>query len=169
MNLATRQARVVTSAHITPTDLTRAVGAAGFPARTLWDTIREDTRVVLDVQGLKVLHTMPIDYLCGMPIWSFRGESKGRMITVNSAVTSRNPFQLFFENVFQLFIVLRLTGLSCAVFWSIRPSLLDRRSHCQPAAWFHDGTGGTSPLYICIIFTVGCVAKHVLRASGYNL
>lgn len=56
VNLVTRQARVVTSAHghVTPTDLTRAMEAAGFPARTLWDTIREGTRVVLDVQGLKV-------------------------------------------------------------------------------------------------------------------
>lgn len=56
VNLATRQARVVTSArgNATPTNLTRAVEAAGFPARTLWDTTREGKRVVLDVQGLKV-------------------------------------------------------------------------------------------------------------------
>lgn len=57
VNLATRQARAVTATHghVAPTDLTRAVEAVGFPARTLWDTKREDTRVVLDVQGLKVL------------------------------------------------------------------------------------------------------------------
>lgn len=58
VNLATRQARVVIVAngHETPTALTRAAEAAGFPARKLWDTIREDTRMVLDVQGLKVSH-----------------------------------------------------------------------------------------------------------------
>ena len=79
MNLATRQARVVTSAcgHVSPTDLTRAVEAAGFPARTLWDTFREGSRVVLDVQGLKV----PLWQL----IWCSRGVvEKGQMMIVST-------------------------------------------------------------------------------------
>ena len=61
MNLATSQAHVVTVAHgrtkPSPTELTEAAKAAGFPARELWVTNREERRVVLDVQGLKVLDT----------------------------------------------------------------------------------------------------------------
>ncbi|CAM9270208.1 unnamed protein product, partial [Laminaria digitata] len=57
VNLATRQARVVTvvKAGLTPSaaELARIIESTGFPARVLWDTVREDTRVVLDVQGLK--------------------------------------------------------------------------------------------------------------------
>lgn len=58
MNLATRQARVVTvlDGDLTPSgaELARITESTGFPARVLWDTARENTRVVLDVQGLKV-------------------------------------------------------------------------------------------------------------------
>lgn len=58
VNLATRQAHVVTvvKAGLTPSaaELARIIESTGFPARVLWDTVREDTRVVLDVQGLKV-------------------------------------------------------------------------------------------------------------------
>ena len=58
MNLATRQARVVTVANkdSTPSaaELVRITDSAGYPARVLWDTARELTHVVLDVRGLKV-------------------------------------------------------------------------------------------------------------------
>lgn len=56
--MATRQARVVTVLNegLTPSasELAKIAGSTGFPARVLWDTARENTRVVLDVQGLKV-------------------------------------------------------------------------------------------------------------------
>ncbi|CAN0081757.1 unnamed protein product, partial [Scytosiphon promiscuus] len=57
VNLATSQASVTTvgDGNSPPhsTELIAASKAAGFPARELWDTMREEARVFLDVQGLK--------------------------------------------------------------------------------------------------------------------
>ncbi len=73
VNLATSQAHVVTVAHghakRSSTELTGAAKAAGFPARELWVTDREDRRVVLDVQGLKVRDTRYCEYHTGAYRW----------------------------------------------------------------------------------------------------
>lgn len=64
VNLATRQASVLTvgDGRHTPAsaELIAASEAAGFPARELWNTTEEETRVLLDVKGLKVCHNSAI-------------------------------------------------------------------------------------------------------------